>query len=532
MKVLLLPLLLASLVAAAPVRDADTEAWWRIAVALSDDGMEGRDTGSAGYDRAAALVAQRLAAAGVRPAGDDGDWFQAVPLEELAVRDAAIAVDGRPLDFLQDITVTPESVGAPLDLPIAYRGYCSSDALGDVRGKLVICHGSRRDGMPAPAQRTAALVRAGAAAVAVIADPGFTVEPPRWPFAYARSVWIAGETRPQPSLPSFTLNADALGAMLAGSGRDASVLIADGASGRALPSLDAPGRFTARFTLARRTYSSKNVIGLFPGTDPALADQPIVLTAHLDGYGYGRAVDGDRLYNGTLDDAAYVALIVHMIERRHGHGFRRPLLVAAVTGEEKGLLGSKWLVAHRPATAPHFAADINLDQLRPIFPLELLTVHGLDDSSLGADARAIAATLGFAVQNDPEPERNLLRRSDHWNFMQAGVPAVNFVFGFRPGTQSERIYRQWYRTGYHRPQDDPQQPIDWTAAAAFNRFYYALVERVADADAAPAWREGSALRPHQDEAQPVAPASGRAIAAQPPSLPNVSSKPSVSPRAR
>ena len=67
------------------------------------------------------------------------------------------------------------------------------------------------------------------------------------------------------------------------------------------------------------------MLGFLPGTDPALADQPIVLTAHLDGYGYGRAVNGDRLYNGTLDDAAYVALIIHMIERRHGQGFRRPL---------------------------------------------------------------------------------------------------------------------------------------------------------------------------------------------------------------
>lgn len=494
MKILLLPLALL-VVAAAPAHDADTEAWWRVTTALSNDSMEGRDTGSAGYDRAAALVAERLAAAGVRPAGDDNGWFQTVPLEEVSVRDAALAVDGRPLDFLQDVTVAADSVDAPLDLAIAYRGYCGADALGDIRGKLVICHGSRRGGMPSSAERTAALVQAGAAAVAVIADPGFTVEPPRWPYAYARSVWIAGDSRPRPPLPSFTLNADALGAMLAGSGRDAAALIADGAAGRPLPSFDAPGRFTARFMLARRNFSSKNVVGLFPGTDPALADQPIVLTAHLDGYGHGRPVNGDGLYNGTLDDAAYVALIIHMVERRGGRGFRRPLLIAAVTGEEKGLLGSKWLVAHRPAAAPHFAGDINLDQLRPIFPLELLTVHGLDDSSLGADARAIATAQGIAVQNDPEPERNLLRRSDHWNFMQAGVPAVNFVFGFHPGTQSERIYRQWYRTGYHRPQDDLEQPIDWAAAADFNRFYYALVERVADADAPPAWRADSPLRP-------------------------------------
>ena len=494
MKYLLIPFALLA-VAAAPRRDADTQAWWRTTIALSNDAMEGRDTGSPGYDRAAALVARRFAAAGLRPAGDDGGWFQRVPVEELAVQDAAIAVDGRPLDFLQDITVAPDSVGAPLALPIAYRGYCAADALGEVRGKLVICHGSRRPGMPSAAERNATLVRGGAAAVAVIADPGFTVEPPRWPFAYARTMWIAGEPPPRPPLPSFTLNADALGAMLAGSRRDAAALMRAGSAGGTLPSFDAPGRFTARFTLVRRTLRSANILGLLPGTDPALADQPIVLTAHLDGYGYGRPVNGDRLYNGTLDDAAYVALMIRLVERRHGRGFRRPLLLAAVTGEEKGLLGSRWLVAHRPAAAAHFAGNINLDQLRPIFPLALLTVHGLDDSSLGADARAVAAAQGIAVQLDPEPERNLIRRSDHWNFMQAGVPAVNFVFGFRPGTESERIYRQWYRTGYHRPQDDLRQPIDWTAAAAFNRFYYALVERVADADGVPAWRAGSPLHP-------------------------------------
>lgn len=174
--------------------------------------------------------------------------------------------------------------------------------------------------------------------------------------------------------------------------------------------------------------------------------------------------------------------------------FRRPIVVAAVTGEEKGLLGSRWLVQHPPAGVARFAANINLDQLRPIFPLELLTVHGLEDSSLGADARAVATSLGIAVQVDPEPQRNLLQRSDHWNFMQVGIPAVNFVFGYRPGSESERIYRRWYQQGYHRPQDDPKQRIDWKAAADFNRFYYSLVERVANQNQSPVWRADSALR--------------------------------------
>jgi Zn-dependent M28 family amino/carboxypeptidase len=115
---------------------------------------------------------------------------------------------------------------------------------------------------------------------------------------------------------------------------------------------------------------------------------------------------------------------------------------------------------------------------------------------LGDDARAVAQGLGIQVQKDPEPERNLLQRSDQWPFMQAGIPATAFVFGYRPGSRSEQIYRQWYRTGYHKPQDDLKQPMDWKAAADFNRFFYQLVQRVADQPAVPAWKPGSTLKPH------------------------------------
>jgi hypothetical protein len=475
--------------------DADTSAWWRTTTQLSNDGMEGRDTGSPGYDRAAALVAKTWAAAGLKPIGDGGSWFQTIPFEEVAIQRADITAGGKPLAFLSDITVTASSVGPLFDAPIAYRGYCLPDQLGDVRGKLVICHGSRRDGMPSAGDRVKAAAQAGAVGIATIADPGFAIEPPRWPAAYAREVWIAGSSPAIPPIAVFSLNADALGPLIAGSGQDATALIAAGSEGRPLPAFSPPGRLHARFTIARRKLTSTNVIGFLPGTDPAKADEPIVLTAHLDGYGYGQPVKGDGLYNGTLDDAAYVALLTQLAERRAGKGFRHPIIFAALTGEEKGLWGSRWLVAHRPAGHTHFAADINLDQLRPIFPLELMTIHGLEDSTLGADARAVANGLGIQVQLDPEPARNLIQRADHWNFLRAGVPAVNFVFGYKPGTPSEAIYRRWYREGYHRPQDDLKQTIDWKAAADFNRFFYALVDRVADADGSPVWAAGSPYRP-------------------------------------
>lgn len=471
----------------------DTKAWWATTAALSGDAMEGRDTGSPAYDRAAKLTAERFAKAGLKPAGENGSWFQPIRMGEIAVAAADLRVAGVALHYLHDITVSP-APGMPtaLTAPIAFRGYC--DALGDVRGKAVICWGTHRAGHPAEAERVAAAKAAGAAAYIVVADPGFTVEPPRWPYAYARTVWSEGNApAPEPML-RLTLNADALGKLIGASG-DAKALVQAGSAGAPLPNFDAPATLTAHFTLRQRTLVSANVIGMLPGTDPAKAHQAIALTAHLDGYGYGEPVGGDTLYNGTLDDAAYVALLIRLAERRGGKGFARPLLFTVVTGEEKGLLGSRWFVAHPTIPLADIAADINLDQLRPIFPLELLTVHGLDDSTLGDDARAVAEGMGVKVQHDPEPERNLLRRTDHWPFMQAGIPAVNFVFGYTPGTPSEAIYRRWYVTGYHRPQDDLAQPIDWKAAGDFNRFFYDLVARVADGDGAPAWKAGSKLKP-------------------------------------
>ena len=475
--------------------DADTRAWWQRTTVLSADSMEGRDAGSPGYERAAHHVAGWLAAAGVKPLGDGGSWYQWVPMQEVAVSRAQLDVGGRPLRFLYDVTIPAQGAPATLNGALAYRGYCAAEALGDVRGKLVICHAARRPGLPTNEQRRAAVQQAGALGMIAIADPGFTVEPPRWPAAYARTVTIAGAapTSPSSGFVTLSLRAEALRTVLAGSGKDADSLIAAGSTGELLPSFDLRDRLHATFTTTRRTLRSPNIVGILLGTDPAKADEAIVLTAHLDGYGYGTAVDGDSLYNGTLDDAAYVALIVRLLERRQVRGFRRPVIVAIVTGEEKGLLGSRWLVAHLPVSRARIAGNINLDQLRPLFPLELLTVHGLDDTTLGTDARAVAESLGITVQRDPEPERNLLQRTDHWPFLQAGIPATNFVFGYRPGTESERIYRQWYREGYHTPKDDLRQRIDWKAAADFNRFYYALVERVTGQEAPPAWKAGSSL---------------------------------------
>lgn len=471
--------------------DEDSRAWWSLVSILSADDMEGRDTGSLGHERAARLVAERLDGAGLEPLGDDGTWFQRIPFEEVAVPYATFEGSGGSLAFLDQFTVAPNrGLPARLSAPIAYRGYCAAETLGDVADKLVICHDTRREGLPSRAEREAAVRAAGAVGMASIADPGFVIEPPRWPRAYARSVYRRGEGPEGEPFVRLYVNADGLDLLV---GRETTQLIEDGAAGRPLPNFES-GIAQLSFTISTAQYSSPNVIGMLPGKDPALADQAIVLGAHLDGYGFGRSVNGDVIYNGTLDDAAYVALIVHLMETLAGEGYARPIIVAIWTGEEKGLHGSRWFIDHPTIPLQRIAANINLDQLRPIFPLEVLTLHARTDTSLGADATAIAEARGIRVQDDPEPERNLLRRTDHWPFLNAGIPAINFVFGYETGSRSEEIYRDWYRTGYHTPQDDVDQLIDWQAASDFNQFFYALVDRVANQPRVPAWMEDSELR--------------------------------------
>lgn len=477
--------------------DGDTQSWWETTTVLSSDEMEGRDTGSPGYERAAAVVAERFAAAGLEPLGDNGSWFQDVPMEEVAITQARFSVGGRELRFLHDITGSPGSASEIVEAPIIYCGYCDSTSQSLVKDKIVICHGTRREEFPSNSDRIKTMSEGGALGIIFIADPGFTIEPPRWPSAYSRSMWLAGNTPSPPTLPTFGINAgsDALDKIIEGSGQNAKELIDLGSNGKPLPVFEVPDRFSASFTKSNRSLQSPNILARLPGTDPSLADQAIVLTAHLDGYGYGEAVDGDSLYNGTLDDAAYVALLIQLAERRAGKGFKRPLIFAIVTGEEKGLLGSKYMMQHLPIPKESIAANINLDQLRPLFPLDIMTVHALDETTLGEDARAVAESMQIKVQNDPEPARNLIRRSDQWSFIEEGIPAINFVFGFEPGSESERIYRQWYREGYHTPKDDLKQKIDWEAAAKFNSFFYGLVDKVANGTTAPAWKPESKLRP-------------------------------------
>jgi hypothetical protein len=490
-----LSLILLSLSSVAPrdgeIHDPDTLAWWHTTEALSGDDMEGRDTGSPAYQRAADYVAKRFKAAGLRPAGENGSYFQSVPMHEIAASQQGtgftlVRPDGSQtkLAFLEEITYEPEQ-GSPAQLEgaLTFRGYCGRSEMDNIAGKIVVCFGNRRASLPSEDARIENAEAGRALAIVNVDDPLFTLEPPRWPVAYARKVSL----RPAGSAEPFCvmrLSAGAFASIVKG----AAELLNDGGSQKPLPSFDIPGKLQLHIRQTERDISSPNVLAVLPGTDPNHRNEYVVVSAHLDGYGFGTPVNGDNLYNGTLDDAAYVALLIQMADDIRSHKLPAPersILFAAFTGEEKGLLGSKWFVQHPTVPISQLAANVNLDQLRPLFPLELLTVEALEDTTLGNIARGVAASMHIQLRPDGEPERHLLRRADQYPFLIHGVPAISFVFGYDPGTDSEQRYREWYKVRYHRPQDDVTQPIDFTAAAKFNEFFYRLVGAIAAAPTRP-----------------------------------------------
>jgi hypothetical protein len=493
--------------------DAATAAWWAQTTALSNDAMEGRDTGTEAYERAANYVADQFKTAGLKPAGDSGTFFQRVPMHQIgldndnsSVEIIAPAGKSNTLHFTTDITTVPREQPFLIEAPLVFAGYGIPPADLDLKGKIAVFFNNTPADLP-PAERETytsrrlrTLAQAGVAAVLSIDNPA-AIEPFHWPAAYARSVTIAGTPAPNATAPILIrINPASLNALFAASGHNSSDIITSGGKGAPLATFPLNLSARIRLTSTSKDISSPNILAILPGSDPKLAPEYVALSAHLDGYGYGTPVLGDNLYNGTLDDAAYVALLIELAKDQQHKAPARSLLFCIFTGEEKGLLGSAYFTQHPTVPKENIVANLNLDQLRPIFPLNILTMEGLNDSTLGETVRTVAAQFKIEIRADLEPERNLFRRADNYNFVRIGVPIASFIFGYDKGSPEEVIYRDWYARRYHKPQDDIKTPIDWDAAAKFNRFYTALTLAIANAPTRPQWLPSSPYS-HQKAAQ-------------------------------
>jgi Zn-dependent M28 family amino/carboxypeptidase len=484
----------------------DTKRWWAHVVALAGDDMEGRDTGSEGYRKAESYVTAAFEKAGLKPAGEKG-FAQPVALHELRFQPGESSVElVRPdgvtkLRWLHQISLAARAgMAETLDAGLVFLGDgpAAGAAAIDPQGMVVVQ-------LPATIRAAAAgsvLRRAGrgntapAGAVGIIAiDTTGGPEPPHWPVPYSVAMTLAGAPVPQSGSPppTFRFNPAFAEELFQGSGHTFAELEKLAAEGKPLPQFALPAKLRATMKFKSGDLTSDNIVAALPGGDPAFIGEYVVVSAHLDGYGIGEPRDGDKIYNGAFDDAAYVATLIDFAERLQGAGkkLRRSLLFVVFTGEEKGLLGSKYFALHPTVAKEKLVADINLDQLRPIFPLKTLTTIGLDESTLGATVKRVAEMMDIRIQPDPEPGRRLMQRADNFSLMQIAVPAVGFVFGYEPGSPEEATYRRWYAERYHSPADDLAQPWDPDAAARFNAFFARVVEAVCNSRERPRWKPGS-----------------------------------------
>jgi hypothetical protein len=532
--------LLFAAVVALLVVDAASEGkrWWAHIEYLADDKLEGRNVGTDGFAKAVDYVSGQFDKIGLKPAGTSG-YCQPVKFESrVLVPDQsrlALVRDGQEevLTIGQDATLSARGdLDGSIEAPMAFIGYGVSipeagwDGLAgvDLRGKIAVYVNA-----PAPAkvsdnlrshfgsagERWAAVKRAGAIGIATMPNP----RPPAGtnpdaagggPAAGAGRAGTGGRggaAAPHPTLSLFdpelkeqagqvvsmTITRRGAEKFLGGSGHTIEELDQLVTDTKPLPRFQLAGALRAHAAVKRDTLESTNVIGVFEGSDSKLKGEYVVMSAHLDHVGVGRAVNGDSIYNGAMDDASGVASVIEIARllKESGVKPRRSILFMAQTAEEKGLLGSRYFTAHPTVPFKQIVADVNLDMFLPLYPLKVIEVQGLTESTLGETVRAAATELGVDVQTDREPEQNRFIRSDQYSFIRSGIPSLAFKFGYELGSPEEKIRRDWVRERYHQPSDDLTQPVNLEAAATFNRVILGLLQRVANDTARPQWNDTS-----------------------------------------
>jgi hypothetical protein len=494
---------------------SEGKAWWAHVQYLADDKLEGRNVGTPGFDKAVEYVEGQFKAIGLKPMGVNG-FRQPVKLDSRTlVREQSsltLVRDGKEEPLVDGILTARGELDGTMEAPMVFVGYGMSipeanwdDFKGlDLRGKIAVyvnafppvtVSDNVKSHVNTADERWLALKRAGAIGVATIppaaggggGGQGATAPPPVITLLDRELVDAAGET------VAINLGWRSVATLLAGSGHTTDEISQLAGANQPLPRFAISGTLKAHAALKRETIESTNVVGMFEGSDPTLKSEYVIMTAHLDHVGIGRAVNGDTLYNGAMDDASGVASVIETARLLKASGVKtkRSVVFVAVTGEEKGLLGSRYFAGKPTVPFKQIVADINLDMFLPLYALKVIEVQGLAESSLGESVRAAANTLGVEVQTDREPDQNRFIRSDQYSFIRRGIPALAFKFGYEFGSPEETTRKNWVRDVYHKPNDDLNQPVNREAAATFNRVIMTLLQRVANDTARPAWNTDS-----------------------------------------
>jgi Zn-dependent M28 family amino/carboxypeptidase len=504
-----------------PATYFDGTSWWSYVKFLADDSLEGRDTGSEGLRKAQAYAVEQFQKAGLEPAGVNG-FYQPVKFTQYQVDESQSSIElvangqSTKLSFADDAFVNTRVTHASADAsaPLVFVGYglkvpekdLDEFADLDLNGKVVVYLAGSPESVPnalaahyqTVAERWKFLKAAGAIGFISIFNPASMDIP--WPRISVNrthpSMDLAGpEFNEAPGLQlGVAFNPASAEKLFAGSGHTFAEIAALGKDRKPLPHFPLAVSLHAKAAVNTTPVESANVVGKLLGSDPALKNEFVVFSAHIDHVGIGAPINGDRIYNGAMDNGSGSALEMDIAAslKAHPERLRRSILFVLVTAEEKGLLGSKYFAAHPTVPQKSMIADVNVDMFLPIIPLKTLKVGGLEESDLGARAATIARSMGINPIADPEPLRNLFIRSDQYNFIKKGVPSVKCDITFDPSSPEEqKIFKDWLTNRYHAPSDDINQPVDLKAAATYEEFTRRLLLETANSTARPQWNANS-----------------------------------------
>jgi Peptidase family M28 len=507
----------------APNSHFDGNSWWAHVKVLADDSLEGRNTGSEGLRKAQAYAVEQLQKAGAEPAGSEG-FYQPIRFSQFQVDEAksslALVSNGKstPLSFADDAFISSRATRKSVSLtaPLVFAGYGlkipekNLDELAglDLKGKIVVYLAGSPTDIPTalashyqtPAERWKFLRAAGAVGTIIIFNPA-SMDIPWTRISLNRNQptmdLADAEFYDTPGLQlSVAFNPAAAEKLFAASGHTFAEIATLGKDRKPLPHFPLGVSLQANAAIQTNSVESANIVAKLPGSDPVLKNEFVVLSAHIDHLGIGAPINGDRIYNGAMDDGSGSALVLDMAAslKAHPEKIKRSLLLLLVTAEEKGLLGSKYFAAHPTVPLKAIVADINVDMFLPIVPMKILKVEGIDESDLGSRAAQVAQSMGIKPIPDPEPLRNAFIRSDQYSFIKKGVPAVKVDVGFELGTPEQKIFKDWLTNRYHAPSDDVNQPVNLQTAALYEEFTRRLLIDTTDAAARPRWKTDSFFR--------------------------------------
>ena len=507
----------------APVSHFDGNSWWAHVKFLADDSLEGRDTGSEGLRKAQAYAVEQFEKAGLEPAGSKG-FYQSIRFVQYQVDESKSSLtliqEGQKKHLVAGddafISSRATHASAAVTAQLVFVGYGLQipekklDELAgiDLNGKIAVYIGGSPADIPTAlashyqtmSERWKGLREAGVIGTVTIPNPASMDIP--WSRISANhnqpSMDLADSEFNETQGMDFgvTFNPASAESLFAGSGHTFGELAALAKDRKPLPHFALPSTLEVVAAINAKPVTSANVVGKLPGSDPTLKNEFVVLSAHIDHLGIGAPINGDRIYNGAMDDGSGSALVLDIAAdlKAHPETLKRSVIFLLVTGEEKGLLGSKYFAAHPTVPAKSMVADVNVDMFLPIVPLKFLKILGLEESDLGTRAAAVAESLGVKPIPDPEPLRNAFIRSDQYSFIRKGVPAVKMDVGFELGTPEQKIFKEWLTNRYHAPSDDINQPVDLRAAAMYEEIVRRLLIDTANAATRPQWKADSFFR--------------------------------------